>query len=134
MSITDYVIDILLIAIIFRLVRPRELSLRSAFLPLILMVAAGVIYLRPSSLGGDDVIRIVILAAAGVVLGTLSGLADRLWRDERGRLLARAGALSVAAWVLGMGFRFGFAYYAYHSGGIAVANFSRHHHISGSHI
>ena len=134
MRVTDYVIDILLIAVIFRQVRPRELTLRSALVPLALMVAAGVIYLRPSALGGNDFILIVVLAAAGVVLGTLSGLADRFWHDERGQLLARAGALSVVAWVLGMGFRFGFAYYAYHSGAKAVANFSRSNHIMGSHI
>ena len=134
MSVSDYVIDVLLIAVIFRQVRPRELTLRSAVLPLVLMVAAGVIYLRTSPLGGNDVTLIVILTAAGVLLGVLSGSADRLWRDERGRLLARAGVLSVLAWVVGMGFRFGFAYYAYHSGATAVANFSRHHHITGAHI
>lgn len=134
MSVSDYVIDVLLIAVIFRQVRPRELTLRSAVLPLVLMVAGGVIYLRTSHLGGNDVTLIVILAAAGVLLGVLSGSADRLWRDERGRLLARAGVLSVLAWVVGMGFRFGFAYYAYHSGATAVANFSRHHHITGAHI
>ena len=91
MSVSDYVIDVLLIAVIFRQVRPRELTLRSAVLPLVLMVAAGVMYLRTSPLGGNDVTLIVILAAAGVLLGLLSGSADRLWRDERGRLLARAG-------------------------------------------
>ena len=91
MSVSDYVIDVLLIAVIFRQVRPRELTLRSALLPLVLMVAAGVIYLRTSPLGGNDVTLIVILTAAGVLLGVLSGSADRLWRDERGRLLAGRG-------------------------------------------
>jgi len=57
-------------------------------------------------------------------LGTLSGLADRIWRDEQRRLMFRAGAISVITWVAGMGFRFWFAYYAYHSGGPAVARFS----------
>lgn len=57
-------------------------------------------------------------------LGTLSGLADRIWRDEQRRLMFRAGAISVITWVAGMGFRFWFAYCAYHSGGPAVARFS----------
>jgi len=39
-------------------------------------------------------------------LGTLSGLADRIWRDEQRRLMFRAGAISVITWVAGMGFRF----------------------------
>jgi hypothetical protein len=131
-SITDYAIDILLIAVIFRQVRPRELTPRSALPPLVLTVA--VIYLRPSSLGGNDVLLIVVPPAAGIILGIVSGLGDRLWHDERGRLVAPAGAISVVAWVLGMGFRFGFAHYAYHSGATAVANFSRHHDLTGARI
>jgi len=133
-SVTDYVIDILLILVIFRQVRPHELTPRAALLPLVLLVIAGVIYLRPVTLGGNDLLLIVILTIAGAVLGVLSGLADSLWRDERGRLLFKAGAISVIAWVLGMGFRFWFAYYGYHSGGPAVARFSVRHDITGADI
>ncbi len=46
----------------------------------------------------------------------------------------RAGAISVITWVAGIGFRFWFAYYAYHSGGPAVARFSVRHDISGANI
>jgi hypothetical protein len=134
MSATDYVIDILLIAVIFRQMRPRELTPRSARLPLILMVAAGIIYLRGVTLRGNDLALIVILIVVGVVLGTISGLADRIWRDERGRLLARAGAASVVLWLIGMGGRFAFAYYAYHSGTASVASFSVRHDITGAQI
>lgn len=134
MSVTDYVIDILLILVIFRQARPHELTSRAALLPLALLVAAGAIYLRPFTLGGNDLLLIVILTVAGAVLGAVSGAADRIWQDERGRLLARAGAISVIAWVLGMGFRFWFAYYAYHSGGPAVARFSVRHDITGAGI
>lgn len=134
MSVTDYIIDILLILVIFRQVRPHQLTVRAAVLPLALLVAAGAIYLRPFTLGGNDLALILILAAAGIVLGALSGLADRVWHDERGRLLFRAGAISVITWVIGMGFRFGFAYYAYHGGGPAVARFSVRHDLTGAYI
>ena len=134
MSITDYVVDILLILVIFRAVRPHELTPRAALLPLALLAAAGIIYLRPITLGGNDLALILILAGVGVVLGVLSGLADRIWRDEHQRLMSRAVALSVIAWVIGMGFRFGFAYYAYHGGGPAVARFSARHDLSGADI
>jgi hypothetical protein len=133
-SITDYVIDILLIAVIFRQTRPHELTARTVILPLALLAAAGIIYLRPVTLGGNDLWLILILAAAGIVLGVLSGLGDRLWFARAGRLYFRATAVSVVAWVLGMGFRFVFAYYAYHSGGPAVARFSVAHDITGSGI
>lgn len=88
MGVTDYVIDILLIAVIFRQVRPHELTLRSVLLPLVLLAAAGILYLRPLALRGNDVAFIVVLAAAGAVLGALSGRADAIWRDRRGRLLS----------------------------------------------
>ena len=134
MSITDYVIDILLIVVIFRQVRPHELTPRAVLLPLALLAAAGIIYLRPFTLGGNDLAVIVILAAAGIILGAVSGLADRAWWDDGRRLLFRAGVLSVIAWVAGMGFRFWFAYYAYHGGGPAVASFSARHDITGAGI
>ena len=92
MSITDSVIDILLILAIFRQVRPHELSPRAALLPLLLLVVAGIVYLRPFTLRGNDPALIIILAAAGIVLGGLSGLADSIWRDGR-RLMFRAGAV-----------------------------------------
>jgi hypothetical protein len=133
-SVTDYVIDILLILVIFRAVRPHRLTPRAALLPLILLAIAGIVYLRPITLGSDDLALIFILAVVGVALGVISGLADRIWRDEHRRLLSRAGALSVIAWVIGMGFRFGFAYYAYHDGGPAVARFSAQHGLSGANI
>ena len=133
MSITDYVIDILLILVIFRQVRPHELSPRAALLPLALLILAGIIYLRPFTLRGNDLILIVILAAAGIVLGTLSGAADSIWRDGR-RLMFQAGAVSVITWIAGMGFRFGFAYYAYHGGASSVASFSARHDITGASI
>ena len=134
MSITDYVIDILLIVVIFRAVRPHPLTPRAALLPLVLLAVAGVIYLRPITLGGNDLALTAILAAAGVILGVISGLADRIWRDEQRRLLSRAVALSVIAWMIGMGFRFAFAYYACHGGGPAVARFSVQHDLTGAGI
>jgi len=134
-STTDYLIDILLIVVIFRQVRPHQLTPRAARLPILLLIVAGIIYLRPPfNLGGNDLVLIVILALAGVVLGALSGMADTVWRDGGGILLFRAGVLSVVAWLVGMGFRLGFAYYAYHSGGPSIASFSVRHDITGAHI
>ena len=132
-SITDYVIDILLILVIFRQVRPHELTLRTVVLPLVLLAVAGIVYLRPFTVRGNDLPLIVILTAAGIVLGGLSGLADSIWRDGR-RLMFRAGAVSVITWVAGMGFRFGFAFYAYHGGAASVASFSARHDITGANI
>jgi transposase len=54
MSITDYVIDILLILVIFCAVRPHPLTPRAELLPLALLAIAGIIYLRPVTLHGND--------------------------------------------------------------------------------
>lgn len=135
MSTTDYLIDILLLVVIFRQVRPHQLTPRAALLPTLLLVAAGIIYLRPPfTLGGNDLALVVILALAGIVLGALSGAGDTVWRTGAGTLLFRAGGLSVLAWLVGMGFRLGFAYYAYHSGGPSIASFSVRHDITGANI
>ena len=61
-------------------------------LPLALLVIAGIIYLRPTTLKGNDLALIVILSVVGIMLGLLSGLADKVWRDRRGRLMYRVGA------------------------------------------
>ena len=134
MTTLDYVIDILLIVVIFRQLRTHQLTPRSARRPLLLLAAAGAIYLRPVTLGGNDLALIIILVLAGAILGTLSGTADRVWRGQDGQVLSRAVPASVIWWVAGMGFRFGFAYYAYHSGAASVASFSASHDITGAGI
>ena len=134
MSLTDYVIDILLIAVIFRQIRTHELTLRSAILPVLLIIAAGIIYLRPSALHGNDLALIVVLTLVGIMLGAVSGLADTVRAGAGARVLGSAGVLSVIAWVAGMGLRFGFEYYAYHSGADAVGRFSVSHDITGAQI
>jgi len=97
------------------------------------LAVAGIVYLRPFTVRGNDLALIVILTAAGIVFSGLSGLADSIWRDGR-RLMFRAGAVSVITWVAGMGFRFWFAFYAYHGGAASVARFSARHDITDAGI
>src|SRR3954453_15825068 len=125
MGNTDYIVDAALVLIIFRQLRPRELGPRSTVPPIVIMVWAGVRYLRGVKTGGHDVELIVLLTAIGITLGSLSGLPTKLWRAESGQVLVRAGAVAVATWVLGMGFRFAFALYANSAGGDrAIGRFS----------
>jgi hypothetical protein len=90
MSSADYVIDILLILVIFRAGRPQPLTPRAALLPLALLAIAGIVQLQPVTLAGNVLGLIGILAAVGIVLGALSGLADRIW-PEQGRLWVSGG-------------------------------------------
>ena len=131
MSLTDYVVDILLIVIIFRQLRTREITTKNVILPVVLIAYAGAHYLHHFTLGGNDLVLIVSLTAIGIALGTASGLSTSVWRTDDGTILVRAGALAVATWVLGMGFRFLFAIYANSTAGShAIAHFSADHAIT----
>lgn len=130
MSTIDYVVDILLIVVIFRQVRPLEITARSAVLPLLIIAYAGQHYLHGFALGGNDLLLIVLFTCAGIALGTWSGLATRVWSHE-GTVLVQAGAVAVATWIMGMGFRFAFAVYANTAGGDrAIGRVSAHHAIT----
>jgi hypothetical protein len=130
-SVTDYVVDIALILIIFRQTRTRELTARNAVLPMVIIAWAGQHYLRGFTVGGNDLILIAALTLVGLALGSWSGLATRVWRDASGTVLARAGGVAAATWIAGMGFRFLFALYANTTGGeTAIGRFSATHGIT----
>ena len=132
MSTTDYIVDILLIVVIFRQLRPSEVSIRTAVLPIAIMVWAGLHYLHGFRVGGNDVLLMALLTVSGVALGTLSGVTTQVWANG-GRVLARVGAAAIVFWVVGMGFRFAFAVYASSAaGGDAIGRFSVHHSITGA--
>jgi hypothetical protein len=134
MTLTDYAIDLLLIAVVFRQMRPRELTPRSVLLPVGLVGFACLHYLRPISLRGHDVVLVGVLAAVGVVLGVLSGLATDVWQDTAGRIVAQAGVVAAAVWVAGMGFRLAFAVWSTGSGASDVARFSVSHGITDGQV
>ena len=131
MSPTDYIIDLLLIGLVLRQIRRRPLTTRSIVLPCVLIAVAGLNYLRPFRIGGNDLALIVLLTAVGTTLGALSGLTTRVWRED-GAIMSQAGAAAALLWVLGMAARFGFAYYGMHGGGAEVTRFSFSHGITST--
>jgi ABC-type antimicrobial peptide transport system permease subunit len=133
-TFADYVIDILLIAVVFRQMRARQLTAGSVLLPIVLVGLACLNYLRPFTSRGNDLVLITVLTAVGIALGLLSGVATDVWRDAQARVVARAGLLAAAAWVAGMAFRFGFAVWSTHSGAADVARFSVEHQISSRQV
>jgi len=133
MTLFDYITDIALIAVVVLQMRVRTLTLRSLLLPLGLVAGAGLVYLRPVSLSENNAALIAGLVAAGLTLGTLSGVTTSVWR-RGATVLSRAGLLAALLWVLGMGARFAFAIWATHSGAAAVGRFSARTDITGTHI
>lgn len=133
MTTTDYLLDIALIAIVFRQVRETRLGWHAVLLPLAICGAVGAHYLYSLPTAGNDLTLIIGLTVVGVALGTVSALATRVRHDERGHALIKAGSVAAGAWVLGMGFRFAFAVWASHGGAPDLARFSLEHDItSGS--
>jgi hypothetical protein len=131
MSTADYVIDILLILVIFRQLRARTLTGRSALLPITLVAYAGSHYLHHFAFGGNDLMLILLLTFVGIFLGALSAFTTTVWTDNSGLVLARAGLLAATSWVAGMGFRFAFAVWANSgSGGRSLTRYSMRHHVT----
>ena len=134
MSTEDFLVDILLIVIIFRQLRPSPYTARRVVLPMAVVAWAGFHYLARFNVRGNDVWLIVFFTLAGLALGLASGATTFMWRDNAGQVLAKAGLWACVTWVAGMGFRFAFALYANtNAGGKAIGNFSRRHAITSSH-
>jgi hypothetical protein len=110
LSVENYIIDILLILLVFRQLRPRQLTPRVIVLPLILVAWAWISYFKTFSANGHDVELIAIFTAVGIALGIASGLTTKVWESGQ-KLLFQAGAIAAVTWIIGMGsawaFRFG---------------------------
>lgn len=130
MTTSDYILDIALIALVFRQIRESRLGWHAILLPLGICGVVGAHYLQSLPTAGNDLVLIVGLTVVGVVLGSVSALATRVRRDERGRALVKAGWVAAGAWVLGMGFRFAFSVWTSHGGAIDLARFSVRHDIT----
>jgi hypothetical protein len=130
MTLTDYVLDIALIAVVVFQVRGRRLTARSLLLPVAIVVYAAARFLHSVPTTGNDVAFAAVCTAAGIALGTGAGLATRVTRGADGLPYARAGVVAAALWVVGVGCRLAFQLYATHGGGPAIARFSAAHHLT----
>jgi hypothetical protein len=130
MTITDYLIDILLIGIVVLQVRGRRLTLRSLLLPIGIVTYVALHYLHGIPTGGNDLLLVGLAAAAGISLGVGAGLFTMVTPGADGHPVAKAGLVAATLWVLGVGSRFAFQLYASHGGGGAVQRFSAAHSIT----
>lgn len=130
MTLFDYLLNIGLIALVLIQVRGRRLDRRALVLPLALVGWAATQYLHGVPTAGNDLIFVVVLAVAGIGLGTSSAFLTTLEPGTDGVPIARAGFLAAALWVFGIGSRMAFSLYAQHGGGRAIAHFSVSHHLT----
>jgi hypothetical protein len=132
MSSTDYIIDVLLILLVFLQIRQRPMDLKSLLLPVVVVAYAGSTYLTSFPSAGNDVALAAVLTVTGVVIGALCGLSTRVWRRADGKVVSQAGALAAVLWLVGVVSRAAFQLYSTHGGAGAVSRFSIHHDITSS--
>jgi hypothetical protein len=130
MTFSDYLLDIALIAIVFRQVRESRFSPKMMVLPLAISVVVATQYLHGIPTTGNDLVLIVGFAAVGVIFGVISAMATRIRHDADGQPLVKAGWIAAGTWVLSMGFRLGFGMWASNGGATQLAHFSASHHIT----
>ncbi|MGY0019972.1 hypothetical protein [Streptomyces sp. cg35] len=131
MTTTEWITDIALLLVVFRQLREGRLDLRTFLVPLGIVAFVAYSYLDTVPTAGNDLVLIGTLTAVGAALGIAGGVHTRI-RPAGGHLLIKAGAVSAALWVLGMGARMGFQLWVEHAGGADdVARFSITHHITG---
>jgi hypothetical protein len=132
LSVENYVVDILLIALVLRQLRARPLTTRVVILPLVLVAWAFISYFHTFSANGGDIELIAVFTVVGVALGLASGFTTKVWESGQ-KLLFQAGVIAAVTWIAGMGFRLGFQIWANTTSGEAsIANFSESHHINSS--
>jgi len=130
MTITDYLINIVLIAFVILQIRGSRLDMRTALRPVICVAAAAVYYLRGIPTAGNDLFLYVVLGGIGLVLGIACAATTRVWRADDGFGYAKAGVIAAALWVIGIGSRLGFEEFWSHGGTKDIVNFSIAHDIT----
>src|SRR5579875_3532181 len=130
MTFTDYLLNGALVLLVVRQLRGRRLTPVMLLLPLAIVTWAATHYLHGVPTAGNDVVLVGVGASIGLALGVGSGLLTRIVPAADGVPVATATIAAAALWVVGVGARMGFALYAQHGGGAAIARFSAAHSIT----
>ncbi|GAA1962050.1 hypothetical protein [Kitasatospora viridis] len=130
MTLTDWIIDLALLLIVFRQLREERLTVRTVLLPLGIVSWVAVNYLRHIPTAGNDLALVAVFAGLGIAFGLVGGLLTRV-RRVSGQVRIKATIGAAALWVLSMGFRLGFAVWSSHASGAKhLAHFSMAHDIT----
>ncbi|QFZ20915.1 DUF1453 family protein [Saccharothrix syringae] len=127
MTWIDWLVDVALIGVVVLQLVGRRLTARGLLVPVVLVSWAGAHYLDGIPTAGNDLVLIALAVALGAGLGVGAGVLTRVSRRDDGAVFARATAWAAVLWVLGMGIRLVFQFYATHGGAVAVARFSADH-------
>lgn len=129
MTVTEYLLNIGLVGLVVLQIRGHKVTRARLLFPVVVTVWVASSFLNGLPTAGNDALLEATLAAAGVALGLMAGLATTVTRQGAGAF-AKAGALAGVLWVAGIGARAGFSLWVSHGGQSTVANFSATHHIT----
>ncbi|MFI9272229.1 hypothetical protein ACIGXM_16105 [Kitasatospora sp. NPDC052896] len=130
MTLSDWIIDLVLLLIVFRQLREERLTARTLLLPLAIVGWVANSYLHHIPTAGNDMVLVVVFASIGITFGLCGGLLTRV-RKVNGHVHIKASAGAAALWVISMGFRLGFAIWSTHPSGTAsLGRFSATHDIT----
>jgi hypothetical protein len=131
MTTFDYLLNLVLIALVVLQLRGRRLDRRALVLPLALVAWAASHYLHGIPTAGDDLALVAAGLVAGLALGCLTALLTRIHPGQDGFPVARATVGAAMLWIVGIGARMTFVLYVQHGGEPSVARFSAAHHLTG---
>jgi hypothetical protein len=132
MNFTDYILDSALVLLVLIQIKERPFSRKALIRPLVIVSIAVASYLKGIPTAGNDLLLVGVVALVGLVIGVASGQTMIMRRGTDGTVLSRAGWASAFFWVLGMGSRFGFAFWVSHSGAADIGHFSAQHSITSA--
>lgn len=129
MTTTEYLLNIGLVGLVVLQIRGHRVTRARLLFPVVVTLWVASSFLHGLPTAGNDTVLEAALAAAGVALGALAGMATTVSRRGPGAF-AKAGAIAAALWVVGIGARVGFSLWVTHGGQSSVASFSVSNHIT----
>jgi peptidoglycan/LPS O-acetylase OafA/YrhL len=104
-----------LFIVLFRNVGVHDVTRRRFTVPVVIIAAVGLVFLRHVPTQGNDGSFEVLGLAAGILLGVAAGALLRLERNRSGRLQTRAGAAFAGLWIVIIAGRVAFSEGATHT-------------------
>jgi hypothetical protein len=132
MTTSDYILNALFVFLVVRQAYERRLDARSALLPLVIVFVVAREYVHAIPTAGNDLVLVGLLAAAGIGLGVLSGLATRVRRGDDGAAYARIGWVAGALLIGGFCARMVFVLAVHNGAEPAIRSFSIAHQIGAA--
>lgn len=132
MSTSQWILNFALLSwVLLRNLGNRSVGRGTYLVPLLVVAAAGGLFLRDLPTGGNDVVLEAVGGVAGLALGVLATGLTRMTRDGD-RTVVWAGPAFAGLWIAVIGGRASFAEWATHGGARSVGTFSVRHAITGA--